>query len=120
MTLVRDRNLVLYLPKFPLPCVMAQNPFSACLRSEGDLHPKGGKSESREVSLANFHIAALNCRLCSFVQQLDVTTPKKDDSSYESAKVRVDDNGLRFTGQWQGALVIEIYPASKSHPLVLE
>jgi hypothetical protein len=27
-----------------------------------------------------------------------VTTPKKDDSSYDIAKVRVDDNGLRFTG----------------------
>jgi len=90
-----------------------------CFRSEGDLHPKGGKRESREVSLTSIDsAAAADCNLCLFVKQLlarDKTTPenKKDDSSYQSAKVRVDDNSLRFTGQWQGALVIEIYARSK-------
>jgi hypothetical protein len=93
-----------------------------CLRSEGDLHPSDGKSESREVSLASIHSAAVDCSLCSFVQKLleqDETTPKKYDSSYESAMVRVEDDGLRFTGQWQGALVVEIYKPCKSRLLIL-
>jgi hypothetical protein len=97
-----------------------------CYRSEGDLHPGGGKSESREVSLASIDsAAAADCSLCFFVKELlarDKTTPenKKDDNSYESAKVRVDGNGLRFTGQWQGALVTEIYSPGKSALLILE
>jgi hypothetical protein len=102
---------------------MAKYQCPTCHRSEGDLRPRSGKSESREVSLASIHSAALGCKLCSFVQQLlarDVTTPKKDDGSYSSAKMRVDDDGLRFTGQWQGALVIEIYAPSKFHLLILE
>jgi hypothetical protein len=99
---------------------MAKYQCPICDRSEGDLRPGSGKSESREVSLASIHSAALSCKLCSFVQQVlarDVTTPKKDDGSYGSAKVRVDDDGLRFTGQWQGALVIEVYSPSKFHLL---
>lgn len=102
--------------------VMAKVPCPTCHRSEGNLHPGVGKSESREVSLASIHSAALGCNLCSFVQQLlsqDLTTPTKGDSSYDSAKVRVDDDGLRFTGQWQGALVIEIYAPGKFHLLIL-
>ena len=119
MTVVGIRNLIyISLISFTLG-VMAKNPCPSCHRSEGGLHARGGKSESREVSLASIHSAALSCNLCSFVQQLlarDVTTPKKDDISYESAKVQVDDDGRRFTGQWQGALVIEIYTPSKLHP----
>jgi hypothetical protein len=102
--------------------VMAKIPCPTCHRSEGDLHPRVEKTESREVSLASIHNAALGCNLCSFVQQLlaqDLTTPNKCHSSYDSAKVRVDDDGLRFTGQWQGALVIEIYTPSKFHLLIL-
>jgi len=41
-----------------------------------------------------------------------------DRSEYEAAMVRVEDGGLRFTGQWQGALVVEVYDAGKS-PLIL-
>jgi hypothetical protein len=33
--------------------------------------------------------------------------------------VRVQDDGLRFTGQWQGALVVEIYKPCKSALRVL-
>lgn len=102
--------------------VMATIPCPTCHRSGGDLHPRVGKSKSREVSLASIQSAALGCNLCSFVKQLlaqHVMTPKKGDSSYESAKVRVDDDGLKFTGQWQGALVIEIYAPSKFRPLIL-
>jgi hypothetical protein len=76
-------------------------------------------SKSHEVSLASIHNTAAVCKICSFIQEslaCDVTTPNKDDISYESAMVRVDDEGLpglRITGQWQGALVVEIYKPGK-------
>jgi hypothetical protein len=102
---------------------MAKNLCPVCLRSEGDLEPRKEKSEPREVSLASIQRAAARCSLCSFVQELleqDKTTPKKDDSSYESAMVRVEDHGLRFTGQWQGALVVEVYKPRESPLLILD
>lgn len=83
-----------------------------CQRREGDLEPRPGKGESREVSLSSIHASATSCKLCKFVQELlerDATTPKVEDPSYQRAIVRVDEWGLRFTGQWQGALVIEVY-----------
>lgn len=101
---------------------MARNLCPSCRRFEGDLRPGDGKSESREVSLASIQSTAENgCSLCSFVKQLleqDNTTPKKGSSEYESAMVRVEDHGLRFTGQWQGALVIEVYQPRKSSLLI--
>ena len=106
--------------------IMDKKRCPTCYRFEGNLHPENGKSESREVSLASIDsAAAADCSLCFFVKQLlarDKTTPenKKNDSSYESAKVRVDNNGLRFTGQWQGALVAEIYACGKFPLLIFE
>ena len=94
-----------------------------CLRSAGDFQHGDENSEPREVSLASIQSAAASCSLCRFVQEQleqDDTTPKKDDSSYEIAKVRVQDDGLRFTGQWQGALVVEIYKPCESPLLVSE
>jgi hypothetical protein len=88
-----------------------------CLRSEGDFQHGDEQSEPREVILASIQSAAADCSLCCFVQEQlekDATTPKKDDDSYAIAKVRVQDDGLRFTGQWQGALVVEIYQPCKS------
>ncbi|KAE9364539.1 HET-domain-containing protein [Stipitochalara longipes BDJ] len=35
-----------------------------------------------------------------------------DRNEYEDAMVRVEDGGLRFTGQWQGALVVEVYDSA--------
>ncbi len=99
---------------------MAKNPCPTCRRSDGDLRRRREDIESREVSLASIHSTALGCSLCYFVQQLlaqDLTTPKKDDGLYEVAKVRVEEDGLRFTGQWQGALVIELYSPSNFHLL---
>lgn len=101
---------------------MAKNLCSVCLRSSGDFQHGDENSEPREVSLASIQSAAASCSLCGVVQEQlehDDTTPKKDDSSYESAKVRVQDDGLRFTGQWQGALVVEIYKPCKSALRVL-
>ena len=101
---------------------MAKTVCPTCLRSEGDLHPGEGTSETREVSLASIQrTVERGCSLCSFVRQLleqDETTPRKDGSEYESAMVRVEDDGLRFTGQWQGALVIEVHQPRKS-PLLI-
>lgn len=115
MTPTSSRNLL--LASFGIK-VMAKAVCPICHRSEGDLHPGSGQSESREVSLANIQSAAeKGCSLCSFVKKLleqDNTTPKKEESEYEDAVVRVEDDGLRFTGQWQGALVIEIYQPRKS------
>jgi hypothetical protein len=42
------------------------------------------------------------------------------DELYESAVVRVDEWGLRFTGQWQGALVIEIYKSGEFITMQIE
>ena len=91
----------------------------ACLRAEGDLRPGQGRSESREISLVDFQSAAeAGCSLCSFVKNLieDETTRAMDRSEYEDAMVRVEDGGLRFTGQWQGALVVEVYDAGEYLP----
>ncbi len=91
-----------------------------CLRTEEDFQHGDEKSEPREVSLASIQSAAADCSLCCVVQEQlekDATTPKKDDDSYAIAKVRVQDDGLRFTGQWDGALVVEIYQPCKSQPM---
>jgi hypothetical protein len=95
---------------------MAKHICQVCLRVEGNLRPGQGKSESREVSLAAIQSAAEDCSLCSFVKGLieDGTTREMDRSEYEDAMVRVEDEGLRFTGQWQGALVVEVYEAGES------
>lgn len=88
----------------------------SCLRQDGDLHPISSSSDIREVSLTTIQSAAEECTLCFFVQYLlqkDETTPKTGESEYESARVRVEDGGLKFTGQWQGALVMEIYRAGE-------
>jgi len=101
---------------------MAQNTCSTCRRSSVDLGPGHGLSGTHEVSLSSLHYSASSgCSLCAFVRELlaqDVTTPKADDMSYQSVKVRVDEWGLRFTGQWQGALVIEIYRPGRFPTLV--
>lgn len=129
---------------------MAASLCSTCHRFEGSLNPRpvvynivfypfwllvnyilqlsygNSNSESREVSLASIHSTATSCKVCSFVQESlarDKTTPKKIDSSYGNAKVRVEDDGLpglRFTGQWQGALVVEIYTPGRVYILISE
>jgi hypothetical protein len=66
---------------------------------------------SNDVSLSSIRSSALTCDICSFVQKLldkDEKTPKEGDACYESAKLRVEDRGMKFTGQWHGALVIDM------------
>ncbi len=93
-----------------------QNVCPACLRAEGDLRPDEAISEKGEASLAIIQNAAEDgCKLCSFVKGMieDDTTRAMDRNEYEDAMVRVEDGGMRFTGQWQGALVVEVYDAGK-------
>ncbi len=102
---------------------MVKNLCPVCLRSPGNFQHGDENSDAREVSLASIQSAAASCSLCRVIQEqleLDDTTLREDDGSYESAKVRVQDDGLRFTGQWQGALVVEIYKPCKSPLLVSE
>ncbi|KAG4441388.1 hypothetical protein IFR05_003145 [Cadophora sp. M221] len=87
---------------------------STCGRHDSSLEPVDNPSESREVCLRSLHASTLTCKICAFVQEvlsLDPTTPNVVDESYDSARIKVDDGGLRFTGQWQGAMVIEVYQA---------
>lgn len=97
--------------------IMSKIVCPVCLRAEGDLQPGDGKSESREVSLASVQSAAASgCSICSFVNDLineDESVRKMDEREYDTTMVRVEDDGLRFTGQWQGALVIEIFKSSR-------
>lgn len=91
---------------------MAEEICSTCRRCDGDLEPRSGEGESRDVSLLSIHASASSCKICAFVYTLirqDTTTPNVDHEFYPSSMVRVDEGGLRFTGQWQGALVIEVY-----------
>jgi hypothetical protein len=91
---------------------MDQTICSTCQRSGGDLAPEHGVVKTRDVSLSGFHHSAVGCSLCAFVQKLlaeDPTTPLLGDPEYEYSMIRVDEWGLRFTGQWQGALVVELY-----------
>jgi hypothetical protein len=88
----------------------------ACLRAKGDLRPDEAISERGEVSLAWIQNAAEDgCKLCYFVKGMieDDTTQAMDRNEHEDAMVRVEDGGMRFTGQWQGALVVEVYDAGK-------
>ena len=95
-----------------------------CLRAEGDLSPVQGENESRrEVNLVAIQRAGEGgCNLCSFVKNLieDETTRAMDRSEYGDAMVRIEDGGLRFTGQWQGALVVEVYDAGEYLPLLYQ
>ncbi len=91
---------------------MAGKICSTCQRCNGDVEPRFGASRSRDISLASLDASAASCEICGFVHNLleqDMTTPNIGDSLYQSSMVRVDEDGLRFTGQWQGALVIEVY-----------
>lgn len=93
---------------------------STCHRRNGSPDPLTEPSEVRAVSLRSLDGSALTCEICAFVQEvlsLDPTTPEKTDESYESSTLKVEDGGLRFTGQWQGALVIEIYKNGRHHVL---
>lgn len=89
---------------------------STCQRFDGDLEQRSGTSKSRDVSLSSLQASASSCKICTFVQTLlaqDITTPNIDNPLYPNSMVRVDENGLRFTGQWQGALVIEVYKTGR-------
>ena len=93
---------------------VSQNTCPTCQRIGGDLEPQQGLAGSKtyDVSLSSLHDSASSCTVCAFVQNLlaqDPTTPGLDDSTHMTSMLRVDEWGLRFTGQWQGALVIEVY-----------
>ncbi|KAH7418998.1 heterokaryon incompatibility protein-domain-containing protein [Cadophora sp. MPI-SDFR-AT-0126] len=93
---------------------MRGGPCSTCHRQNASLEPLAEPNEAREVSLRSLHGSALTCKICAFVQgilSLDPTTPRKIDDLYETSRIKVECGGLRFTGQWQGALVIEVYKA---------
>jgi len=90
-----------------------------CNRSRNDLEQRDETSQSREVSLSHLQDSSTSCRICGFVHSLlehDLTTPKLDNPAYLTDKVRVENGGLKFTGQWQGALVTEIYKAGNYVP----
>jgi hypothetical protein len=60
-----------------------------------------------------FRRSALNCESCGFIAALldeEGTTPMDED---QTATIRVDNGGRRFTGQWHGALVTELYEPGK-------
>lgn len=97
---------------------MANHFCSSCKTFGGRLETRDEELGSYEVTLATIHKAALIscCRVCGFVKDVlakDTTTPKVGEALYRDARVKVNEGGLIFTGQWQGALVTEIYSVSK-------
>lgn len=88
-----------------------------CRKVDGDLEPKQGPANTKthEIDLSSLNSSASICTICAFVQDLiaqDPTTPRTNDPVYNSSTVRVNVWGLRFTGQWQGSLVIEVFEPS--------
>lgn len=87
-------------------------------REDGNINSQVRPHEATEVTL-NI-LSAATCTICAFAYDVfnrDDATPKSDSSSYHIDKIRVDDTGLIFSGQWQGSLVVELYGIDASSTL---